>query len=364
MFNCSELGHLSVTTNATVDSCIGYNALLTAEDANVQINNSQIGTVYIRAKDSALNVSDLPENKCQPYRVDYFNTFNNLTVTRGAVTNLTVFDSDFSFGFEAYNSNVSFYDCYIAGLEAYGASNISIVNSMISTIHAGESANLALTNVCSSSYIIAYDKAAIASKNSCIQRIEVSGEAFCSLNSSTVNEVSAYFSSRVYAVDSILSMLSANQESIFSLLNSTCTSASINDQAMMFISWYLDVHVTDSVGQNVSCANVTVYLGGTIIRSKLTDANGLARLTLQGELINATGHYQVADYFVNAFYLAYQSTMEVAMISNTYITLTLEDLIITEFPTNLIPPLFIATTLIAAIFYRKKQKPESKLKNI
>jgi hypothetical protein len=157
-------------------------------------------------------------------------------------------------------------------------------------------------------------------------------------------------------------MLSANQESIFSLLNSTCTSASINDQAMMFISWYLDVHVTDSVGQNVSCANVTVYLESTIIQSKLTDANGLARLTLQGELINATGHYQVADYFVNASYLTYQSTMEVALISNTHITFTLEDLIITEFLTNLILPLFIATTLISAIFSRKKQKPE--LRNI
>ncbi|MBS7633523.1 hypothetical protein KEJ15_07925, partial [Candidatus Bathyarchaeota archaeon] len=132
MSNCSDLGHLSVTINASFDSCAGYNALLTSEEANVLINDSQIGTVYIRAKDSTLNVSDLPENKCQPYRIGYFNTFNNLTINTGAVANLTVFNSSFSFGFEIYDSNAAFFDCYIAGLEAYGASNVSIASSMIS----------------------------------------------------------------------------------------------------------------------------------------------------------------------------------------------------------------------------------------
>jgi len=82
----------------------------------------------------------------------------------------------------------------------------------------------------------------------------------------------------VYAVDSTLSTLSANQKSVLSLVNSTYTSApSINGQATMFVSWYLDVHVTDSIGQNVSSANVTAYLEGVMIRSELTDANGLAR---------------------------------------------------------------------------------------
>jgi len=188
MFNCSELGHLSVSTNATFDSCIGYNALLTSENANVQINNSQMGTACIRVKDSTLNVTNLRNG-----RVDYFNTFSNLTATGGAVANLTVFNSNASFGFEPYNSSIAISNCYITGLEAYSTSNISIVDSMMSTIHAGESVNLSLNNVYLSSYIIAYDNSTIVSKDSYIYRLEASDQTFCSLNSSTVNEVSHTF---------------------------------------------------------------------------------------------------------------------------------------------------------------------------
>jgi len=352
MFNCSELGHLSVSTNATFDSCIGYNALLTSENANVQINNSQMGTAYIRVKDSTLNVTNLRNG-----RVDYFNTFSNLTATGGAVANLTVFNSNVSFGFEPYNSSIAISNCYITGLEAYSTSNISIVDSMMSTIHAGESVNLSLNNVYLSSYIIAYDNSTTVSKDSYIYRLEASDQTFCSLNSSTVNEVSAYFSSMVYAVDSTLSTLSANQKSVLSLVNSTYTSApSINGQATMLVSWYLDVHVTDSIGQNVSSANVTAYLEGVMIRSELTDANGLARLTLQGKLINATGEFPVADYFVNASYLAYQNTTAVAMIANMQITPTLEGLIVPEFPSTIPLLLLMLVTLIVTIVTRRKKQ--------
>lgn len=354
MFNCSELGHLSVSTNATFDSCIGYSALLTSENANVQINNSQMGTAYIGVKDSTLNVTNLFG---QPYRVDYFNTFSNLTVAGGAVANLTVFNSNVSFGFEAYNSSIAISDCYITGLEAYSTSNISIVDSVMSTIHAGESVNLSLNNVYLSSYVIAYDNSTIMSKDSHIYRLEASDQTFCSLNSSTVNDVSAYFSSTVYAVDSTLSTLSANQKSVFSLVNSTYTSApSINNQATMLVSWYLDVHVTDSIGQNVSSANVTAYLEGVVIQSELTDADGLARLTLQGKMINATGVYPVADYFVNASYLAYRNATLVTMIGNMQITLTLEGFIVPEFPSTITLLLLISVALIVIIVARRKKQ--------
>ncbi|MBS7633522.1 hypothetical protein KEJ15_07920 [Candidatus Bathyarchaeota archaeon] len=157
-------------------------------------------------------------------------------------------------------------------------------------------------------------------------------------------------------MDSTLSLLSVNQESLVSLINSTYTFVNINDNATMLVSWYLDVHVIDSLGQNVSFANVTAYVEYTLIQSKLTDTGGLARLTLQSELVNATGHYPAANYFINASYLAYQSTTEISVSSNLHLDFILEGLVVPEFPANLILHLFIVAVLLAAILYRKRQK--------
>jgi hypothetical protein len=350
MLDCSELGHLSVSTDATFDNCTGYSALLVSESANVQINSSQLGAIYIGVRESTLNVANLRNG-----RVHYFNTFSNLTVIGGAAANLTIFSSNVEFGFQPYNSGLAISDCYITGLEAYGTSNISIVNSVMSTIHVGESANLSLYNVYLVGYIIAYDNSTIAAKHSYISRLEASDQTFCSLNSSTINEISAYHSSSIYVADSTLSTLSANQKSALSLVNSTYTSTpSTNDQAAMLVSWYLDVHVIDSIGQNVSSANVTAYLDDVAIQSESTNANGLARLVLLGKTINVTGEYSVADYFINTSYLSYQNATTVTMMANTQVTLALGGLIVPEFQSYLIFLLLLLALFLILIARKRK----------
>jgi len=77
---------------------------------------------------------------------------------------------------------------------------------------------------------------------------------------------------------------------------------------------------------------------------------------LQGKMINATGEYPVADYFVNASYLAYQNTTAVAMIANMQITPTLEGLIVPEFPSTITLLLLMLVTLIVTIVARRKKQ--------
>jgi hypothetical protein len=158
--------------------------------------------------------------------------------------------------------------------------------------------------------------------------------------------------------DSELLRLSASQKSAVSLVNCCCTPVlSAYDQAEILVSWYLDVHVVDSTGQNVSSANVTAFLDAALVQSELTGADGLARLVLLGKTVNATGEFPVAKYSVNATYLGFLNTTTADMTGNGEITLTLEGLIIPELQTYLMLPLLILSSLLA--FATRKKKLQS-----
>jgi len=289
--------------------------------------------------------------------VEYFNTFNNLTVSGGTVANLTILDSDVRFGFEPYDSSLAVSNCDLNGLEMYGNSSVSVVDSTMISVHVADGVNLSLYNASVQSYIIAYANSRTVADQSYVYRVEASDEAYCSFNGSSVSWIEAYESSVVRVADSELLRLSASQKSAVSLVDCCCVPVlSAYDQAEILVSWYLDVHVLDSTGQNVSSANVTAFLDAALGQSELTGADGLARLVLLGGTINATGEFQVAEYSLNAAYLNYSNTTTVDMTRNRQITLTLEGLTIPEL-TYLMLPLLILSSLLA--FATRKKKLQS-----
>jgi len=126
-------------------------------------------------------------------------------------------------------------------------------------------------------------------------------------------------------------------------------------EARIQVFWYLDVHVVDSIDQDVPSANVTAtYPNTTLAESKLTGEDGWVRLTLMEKIKNATGEYPVGIYTVEATYETYSNTTTAEMTGTQQIILTLEGFIIAEFPSFLIAPLFMIATLLAIIVYKKK----------
>lgn len=361
--NVSELGHFMVSTEAVFDNCTGSGFLMTMENADVEVYGSYIGVAYVRARDSTVNVTGLRGG-----RMEYFNTFNNLTTSGGMVANVSIFDSDVRFGFEPYNSSLTVTDCDVDGLEMYGNSSVSANDSMIGSMHVADGANLSLYNVNVRSYIIAYMDSRTVADHAYIYRVEASDQAYCSFNGSTVNQMDAYESSVVHAADSVLARLSASQNSTVFLLNCSCPSVpSAYDQAEILVNWYLDVHVADSTGQNVSPANVTAFLGSALVQSELTDADGLARLVLPGKTINATGEFPVAEYSINAAYLSYVNATTVDVIGNRQVNLTLEGLIVPEFQTHLLLSLLVLTSLLSVVTGKKgvsRRPPEGASSNL
>ena len=186
--------------------------------------------------------------------------------------------------------------------------------------------------------------------------------------SSRGNSNYTIFNSLLYALDShdfstvhvynstISWRLWSSDSSNVWLLNSTSSTFAIEEASRIYVCWYLDVHVVDSIGQNVPSATVTAtYPNATIADWRLTDASGWTRLTLMEKMMNATGEYVIANYFVEATYESHSNSTEtMIMTGNKQITIPLP-FIIPEFPSFLILPLFMIATILAVTIYKRKR---------
>jgi hypothetical protein len=172
----------------------------------------------------------------------------------------------------------------------------------------------------------------------------------------TIERLDSYGYSEVHGFDSMANTVRSYGNSRIWAVNSTTNSiAQVCDNSVIYVSWYLDVHVIDSIVQNVPSANVTAtYPNATIAESKLTNENGWTRLTLMQMMINSTGYYPVGDYNVNATYLTYSNETIVDMTGSKQISLMLEGFVISEFPSQIILPLFIIATLLTVIIRKRK----------
>ncbi len=162
-------------------------------------------------------------------------------------------------------------------------------------------------------------------------------DGHASLYNSTINRIELYGLSTV------------------ELINSNFTLTDLAGESEVYVSWYLFATVVDSFIQNVPSANVTVtFPNATLSESKFTDAGGWARFTLLEKMMNTTGEYPVGNYTVEATYDTHSDATTVNMTENQQITLKLADFVIPEFPSFLVPPLFLIATLLAVITYRRK----------
>lgn len=290
------------------------------------------------------------------------------------------------------NSSVTFTDSTDTGyLAVYNSATASVSNSTIKFLVAAGSAVVSIFNSTISDTLGVWQGSPVVSvSNSTIEYLAIQADSVnCTfanivpgpftlwnsrLNSSMTIAAGGYApnvtvtdtsinrwqldfrgSTNATIIDSQLRLFSYDYSNVW-LINSTTILIQFSMEGKVYVSWYLDVHVADSIGQDVPSANVTAtYPNATVAESKLTDANGWTRLTLMEKMMNATGDYPTGNYTVTATYEVHVGQESVNMTENKEIAIQLP-FIIPEFPTNLILPLFIATTLVAAILYRKKAK--------
>ena len=280
-------------TNVTISNSDFY-LLEPNENSEVTVTNSTIGLLVVES--ISVNYSIIQH---KPRFAKYWNFQQNCSVlfTLGSMApNITLTETQVDdWGFAAYGkSNVTASDSELWGLWGRGSSSTSVCNTSIS-------------------YFLVSDDS-----------------SYWHLNNTTTE--------RLYS----------NENSMLWLVNSTSNQYGIEDWSQVFVSWYLDVHVVDPNGTSVAYANVTAaYPNSTVAESRLTDVNGWARLTLMEKMMNATGSYPIGDYIITATYDSDEGQQIIDMTEN-------KQIIIPEFPSLIILPLFLIATLLAVIVYKRK----------
>jgi len=163
--------------------------------------------------------------------------------------------------------------------------------------------------------------------------------------------------SRVNAIDSNVESVELYGQSIIWAVNSTAATTQIYGQAMIYVNWYLDVYVEDSIGQYVPDANVTVTcVDGTITARGQTNMFGWVRLTVLSFILNATGGQYQGPHTVTAAYETYENSTTVDVDKNTQATVVLSDFIIPEFPSVFaLMAVLVSATSAATVLCKSKK---------
>lgn len=232
-------------------------------------------------------------------------------------------------------------------------------NSSIKVALGGWAPNITLINteVNRWSFTLGGDSNATIS-NCKLQRLRADDSAVILVyNSTNFGWIAGKGNSCCYLYDTSIDMLEAHDNATLWLMNSTYNSPAQYSSGRIYVSWYLDVHVVDQIGQNVPFANVTSkYPNGTLAVSELTDADGWTRFSLREKMMNATGEHPIGNYTVEATYEIYSDATIVNMTGNQQAILALEDLVIPEFPSLLILPLFLFVSLLTALICKGRKR--------
>lgn len=220
--------------------------------------------------------------------------FLNFTQSEPFQHNITLADSlDGNPRLLTYNSTITGSHLYATPTQIWLCDNstATISNSTIPnflTLYARDNSNVLITSSSKVELLRAYHSSTVSICNSTIGKSWSGWSSVLLINDSTINRLVVHDSSNTW------------------LLNSTCLSELyIESEAKVYFSWHLDVHVIDSIGQDVPVANVTVFswhLNGHRSVSKSTNSDGLTRFTLIEKMLNATGEYPVHLTYVIATY--------------------------------------------------------------
>jgi len=230
-------------------------------------------------------------------------------------------------------------------------------NCSVAVAPSGQAPNLTLIDT----QVYGWNFILHGSSNATFSKCEFEGiylyqESAALVYSSSISDgIWTFTDSKVHVYNSTTLWLSSFQDSKAWFVNSTCYFYDIYHLAQVYVCWYLDVHVVDSLSQDVPYAHITVtYPNSTTADSKTADEYGWAKLTLTEKLLNITGEYPKGNYTVEANYETHSNDETVNMTENKQITIQLS-FIVPEFPSLIVLPLFMMATLLAIIAYKRKR---------
>jgi hypothetical protein len=303
----STLGamHIYTTADVNIDNS-SFSDIIVISNLNMKVQNSSITRLKIYSSTTQTLINEL-----KPAMVTYWNYLENCSV---------IIDSGY-------------------------APNITLNDTQV------DNWSFTFTN---SQHIIVY--------LSELNELRLQGSSMASVYETHIKTVELYGSSRLNATDSKAhEALLSGSSTIWSVNSTAETDAQISDQAAIYVNWYLNVYVQDSLGQYVPDANVTVTCAdGTKTASGKTNMYGWVRLTVLSFILNASNVYYQGPHNLTAVHGTHENSTTIDVNENTQATVILSDFIIPEFPSllSIVTVLAAATSLITAKFFKSKNTIE------
>ncbi|MBX5321566.1 MAG: hypothetical protein QHH12_00110 [Candidatus Bathyarchaeota archaeon] len=254
-------------------------------------------------------------------------------------------DSTITYALEVQSSKTQ---CYIQGITPGFVAYWNFLENCSVIIGAGGFApNVTLSNVQVNGWSFSFADAVNAIiSDSRLCSLGVSGSSVVCVYRVYAESVSISGYSRMNATDSRAGNVQLYGFSALWAENLTATTTYIQGQSILYVNWYLDVHVVDSLEQDVPDANVTVVSSdGTETAKGKTNMAGWVKLTVLSRIINATGEYPQGPYNVTATYGIYSNTTTVNVNGNNQTKVVLSEFVIPEFPAL---PLTIIVFVVAS----------------
>ncbi len=151
-------------------------------------------------------------------------------------------------------------------------------------------------------------------------------------------------------VDSVFT----HNESSTGLISCNYSNCVAYDESRVFVGWWLDIQVEDSIGQMVPYSNITYTDENKIWLYTVTDSGGQTRLVLAEKIINASGMHNVENHVVIAAKDGHLNQTTVTMNENKNVTIRLRAFG-PEFPSTLILLLIVFATLLTVVVYKRKR---------
>ena len=183
------------------------------------------------------------------------------------------------------------------------------------------------------------------------------GSSNAALAHSIIGSIYVAGSTRLTSSDSSIETLDLGHTSRAELVNSIVDVIALSHESSVWFYWYLDVHVVDSLDEDVPMAEVSAEFGdSTLAGSAQTDDSGWARLVLLDWMQNTTAIYKEDPYRVTATYDVYFGEETVEMDWNKEITIQLP-FVIPEFPLTLMVVMAASIMGVVVLLLKRRLAP-------
>jgi parallel beta-helix repeat protein len=275
----SGLGNFYAENAAYFVNCSGSGSISASGTYPLGITNSRLDYVSIAVENATIDEIELHGGY-----IDHFNSYENVTLDSGFISDLNIESSFVKFNFGARNSSVNFVDCDNISVYADNNSTINILDSAMTHITTGlwwffnpDYTNLILQNTSVTEYLESWCNSEITVFDSTLAYLSLNQQATVTFYNSSINVVDcSYFESEVFFENVTLNRFYVYNSDFYLHGDFTVSDDYFYSFWQSNVTRSFTIIVEDEHNSNVPNADLLITCQNSTIWSGFSDSSGMA----------------------------------------------------------------------------------------